>query len=227
MWPPRVAANLVGMADDRSRLRIGDGERDAAVEMLQEHHAAGRLDSSEYYTRMERVLQARTQIEVDQMFTDLPEPKPHAPGTLAPYSAVTPASASESIYDADVDTMGEGTDPWYAQWWMILVAVGLTVVTRGNIGFVIPMMAIWLWVIYPSLSSTKMRHQQARQRRMNAPYQPPGYAVTLTADQRRRITGQLDAGRNIHAIKLYREFTGAGLKEAKLAIDNWDRQIGY
>jgi ribosomal protein L7/L12 len=43
----------------------------------------------------------------------------------------------------------------------------------------------------------------------------------MNAQQRERIDEALTAGQMIQAIKLYREFTGVGLKEAKDAIDAW------
>lgn len=109
---------------------------------------------------------------------------------------------------------------------MILVAVGITVLSRGNAGPLVLMMAIWLWVIYPSLASTKRRRSVGSRSYQQGPYEPPAFARRLTTEQRRSITAELDRGRNIQAIKMYREFTGAGLKEAKDAIDTWNRQLG-
>jgi ribosomal protein L7/L12 len=37
------------------------------------------------------------------------------------------------------------------------------------------------------------------------------------------VRGHLDAGRKIEAIKLLREETGVGLREAKDAVDNYER----
>lgn len=184
----------------------------------------GRLDAVEFNERMEKVLSARTQADIDELFVDLPDPRPAMPAKeMWPPPAPVTADNRVGIYD---DARGE--DPWYAQWWMILVAVGVTVLSRGNVGFIIPMMAVWLWVIYPSLSSTKNR----RSRSLGGPhpgsnYTPPTFARSLSAGQRQQITGELDRGRRIHAIRLYRDFTGADLKEAKEAIDAWGRQIGY
>lgn len=53
--------------------RIGDAERDAAVESLREHHVAGRLTPDEFTERMEAALQARTRADLDPLFADLPE----------------------------------------------------------------------------------------------------------------------------------------------------------
>lgn len=212
------------MADDRSRLRIGDNERDEAVAMLQEHHAVGRLDSIEFNERMEKVLSARTQADIDKLFHDLPDPRP---ATSQSDPIYLPA---QSAYGDDLSIYDNGEhqdDPWYAQWWMILVAVGITVISRGNVGFVIPMMAIWLWVIYPSMKSSRRSKVRRNGQQPQMGYSPPPFARRLTIEQRRAITAELDQGRKIHAIKLYREYTGAGLREAKDAIDAWHRQLGH
>jgi ribosomal protein L7/L12 len=43
---------------------------------------------------------------------------------------------------------------------------------------------------------------------------------------RSRVLSNLDAGNKIQAIKAYREATGAGLKEAKDAVEEMARQRG-
>ena len=45
----------------------------------------------------------------------------------------------------------------------------------------------------------------------------------LSEDEKAQIQEKLDRKRKIEAIQLYREFTSAGLKEAKEAIDAWER----
>ncbi len=56
--------------------RIGDAERDKAVEYLREHMAAGRLDASEFDERLTKALNAKVEPDLDALFTDLPEPRP-------------------------------------------------------------------------------------------------------------------------------------------------------
>jgi hypothetical protein len=56
--------------------RIGDAERDQAVELLREHLAAGRLDREEFEERIERALTARTLVDLLPLFADLPGSKP-------------------------------------------------------------------------------------------------------------------------------------------------------
>ena len=58
--------------------RIGDADRDQAVNFLQEHMAQGRIDASEFDDRMSRALKAKTASELATLFDDLPEPRPPA-----------------------------------------------------------------------------------------------------------------------------------------------------
>jgi Domain of unknown function (DUF1707) len=53
-------------------LRIGDAERDAAMAQLREHFADGRLDLDELTERIDGVLRAKTQRQIDALMADLP-----------------------------------------------------------------------------------------------------------------------------------------------------------
>jgi hypothetical protein len=55
-------------------LRIGDGEREAAVGALGEHYAAGRLTKEEFDERADAAWAARTRSALWPLFTDLPQP---------------------------------------------------------------------------------------------------------------------------------------------------------
>lgn len=56
----------------RPGIRIGDAEREEAVRQLGEHYAAGRLTDEEHAERTERAYAARTQVDLDGLFGDLP-----------------------------------------------------------------------------------------------------------------------------------------------------------
>jgi hypothetical protein len=72
--------------------RIGDAERDQAVQFLQEHHSQGRLDPAEFDDRMTAALRAKTQADLDRLFSDLPSPTPRSPGKdVAPAASRQPA----------------------------------------------------------------------------------------------------------------------------------------
>ena len=63
-------------------LRIGDDERNKAVELLSEHLTDGRLTQTEFNDRLSIVLQAKTADEIEQLFEDLPGPNPGRPEEL-------------------------------------------------------------------------------------------------------------------------------------------------
>jgi hypothetical protein len=56
--------------------RIGNDEREAAVEALQAHLTAGRLTSAEYEERSLQAREARTGSDLTALFADLPKPWP-------------------------------------------------------------------------------------------------------------------------------------------------------
>jgi Domain of unknown function (DUF1707) len=65
-------------------IRIGYDERAAAQQALDVHMTAGRLDPDEYADRFAAAGVARTQAELDALFTDLPEPHPARPSAPPP-----------------------------------------------------------------------------------------------------------------------------------------------
>ena len=197
----------------RTRLRIGDKERDAALKMLQEHHAYGRLDAHEFDERMGRALRARTQGVIDELFVDLPDPKPAKPDPGA--GPLVPA-----------DPQTKYPEPWYAQWWMILVAISLAAVVQGPFAVIVPLMAIWLWVIHPQLPSAKKRRALRNQDSgVRAQLVTADYAKDLTRNQRRAITRELKRGRRINAIAMYQDFAGASRPYATDVIKTWQRHL--
>lgn len=60
-------------------IRIGNAEREEALQRLSEHFAAGRLSVAEFDERSAVVAAARTRGELDEVFTDLPAPVIPAP----------------------------------------------------------------------------------------------------------------------------------------------------
>jgi hypothetical protein len=60
-------------------VRIGDAERESAVQALGEHMKAGRLQVDEYSERSSKAAEARTADELTRLFTDLPAPHPTLP----------------------------------------------------------------------------------------------------------------------------------------------------
>ncbi len=65
-------------------IRIGDAERDAAMVQLREHFVAGRLTLDELTERIDGVLTAKTQRQIDRLMADLPR----APKVARPQPAL-------------------------------------------------------------------------------------------------------------------------------------------
>ncbi len=210
------------MANDE--MRIGDHERDEAVELLQEHMSSGRLTSDEFNERMSKALEARTLRDLTVLFTDLPGRRPGQqheqvmpfgdPAWTTP--APPPTYGADSRPHRAVHQHHGAAQPWYTQWWLIIAAVILVAATDGRMGFLIPAVAIWIWVIAPSLTKERQRRQQA----VAAPPRP------LTFYEREELIAEINAGRPMSAIRRYRDLTGADLYTAKVTVEALRREIG-
>ena len=106
-------------------LRIGDREREAAAKSLGEHFAAGRLDPAELEERLSAVFAARTQPQINRLFSDLPDSRRPGPGRSAP------GPPNPSDWPLPVPIL------------LGLMLLGLTILTRGAI--LLPVAMIWLW----------------------------------------------------------------------------------
>ncbi|WP_285751676.1 NINE protein [Lentzea sp. NBRC 105346] len=73
--------------------RIGNQQREEAINALNDHFAAGRVDISEYENRVTRATTAQTYQELADLFSDLPHPHPPflAPPTPPPFPTMTMA----------------------------------------------------------------------------------------------------------------------------------------
>lgn len=90
---------------DPSQLRIGDAERNSALDALSEHLGKGRIDLDEFGTRSAQVTQARTVADLRALFSDLPAPHPALPGP----PVVRPAAAPSPAGPAGVPARPEDT----------------------------------------------------------------------------------------------------------------------
>jgi hypothetical protein len=77
--PSATEPPAAGSGQDASpAIRASDRERDAATVRLQEAFAEGRLDDTEFDTRMRSALSARTRADLDRLLADLPQASPEA-----------------------------------------------------------------------------------------------------------------------------------------------------
>jgi Domain of unknown function (DUF1707) len=81
-------------------IRIGDDDRNKAVELLSEHLNDGRLSQAEFNDRLSVVLQAKTGEEIEQAFEDLPGPNPGRPEELESLEELERRRAAELLEQA-------------------------------------------------------------------------------------------------------------------------------
>ncbi len=132
-------------------LRIGDEERNRAVELLSEHLTDGRLTQTEFNDRLSIVLQARTTEEIEQLFEDLPGPNPGRPDELESLEEQERRRAAELLQEAKAQRQVQARiDPkwlaalgvatgvawtacviiyftFYADWKIFIVPIALTI----------------------------------------------------------------------------------------------------
>ena len=114
-------------------LRIGTPERQVAIEALEAHLIAKRLDSAEYERRVQGCELARTQAELLRIFEDLPAPHPQLPSAAAPSAEPEDSGDMPPVAVAGCLTLGLGTPVAlvlgfvYGTWWALAVPVAVTV----------------------------------------------------------------------------------------------------
>lgn len=224
------------MAGDEN-MRIGDAEREAAVARLQNHMADGRLTPDEFNERMDRAFEAKTAAEITTLFSDLPgsgaspyedpyggtasygPPQPYSDDPYGMVESPYAQSPAPSSWGGDSQELqpAESPRPWFAQWWILLIAIFVTGGANGRLWFLVPMAAIWIWVIWPSLD---------RQRRARLPQAPAAPPRPLTFQERDEVIRTLHSSGEISAIKRYRELTGADLYTATMTVRAINRELG-
>ncbi|SDD11672.1 protein of unknown function [Auraticoccus monumenti] len=136
------------MADSaRPARRIGDSERDLAVQYLQEHHAVGRLTAVEFDERMSLALQARTAPELVPLFEDLPEPRvdadpassalvvrPAAPVATGPSPGLVTFGRVLAGLSWPAAIIGATLLGWGSFWWFVFIPIFVTPWLLGLFG---------------------------------------------------------------------------------------------
>jgi Domain of unknown function (DUF1707) len=130
--------------EESSPLRIGNAERKAAMQALDEHLAEGRLSVQEYADRSAAAANAVVAADLAALFTDLPEPHPQLPGGRRDPSPTAPLPVTPPP--------GEVAPPrgsMLAEWGprlvplAVILAIALFLITRQGIVFLlIPLAAI-------------------------------------------------------------------------------------
>jgi hypothetical protein len=92
-------------------IRIGNDERAAALQALDEHLSAGRLEPDEYGDRVAAASVARTREQLEALFVDLPEPhlRPGAHLAATGPAPAPPPRRSNPSSDRDDRVLGGRT----------------------------------------------------------------------------------------------------------------------
>ena len=122
---------------DPSRIRVGDTERNSALEALGEHLASGRLDLDEYGERSAQVIQAKTVADLKALFDDLPPPHPKLP---VPLPALPPPSATAARYQSAAPVPSDGRTPAQR-------AAAVAIAISGIVS-VLLFFALKIWVVF-------------------------------------------------------------------------------
>nr|WP_300051006.1 DUF1707 domain-containing protein [uncultured Nocardioides sp.] len=103
------------------KVRIGDQERDACVDALNEHHARGRLSVDELDRRQRLALAAITDADLSALLLDLPHPT----------SARTPVVVAEDWWSLDPKVRAGRMARWAAAPFSLVVG-GVLVASTVN-----------------------------------------------------------------------------------------------
>jgi len=140
------------MASDPS-IRASDQDRDRTARLLREHHAAGRLDPEEFNERLDKVYEAKTIADLDQLTADLPAidlyPLPDAalprnrvvhgglPSTYVGRGSAAEADPVGSALAKLSSGTGRFSPGWIAGWagWSALVIICLVFAILGVSGW--------------------------------------------------------------------------------------------
>lgn len=116
------------MTDPRAgAARIGDRERESATSILNEHYAAGRLDTEEHAERLDAIWSARTRGDLDVVFWDLPRVVP-PPRPSAPARRTTSWRAPLTMFLVAALVLAVAVN---VPWWVWLIGLVVLLKSRG------------------------------------------------------------------------------------------------
>ena len=153
--------------------RIGNAERDAAVERLRVNLNEGRLDQPTYETRVATALAATTQDDLEPLFQDLPPVVSSSTYELYPHQSVATSTPTPYLMDAAPSaTEQPRTLPqmeWFnglPAWAKVVIVVVLITVMAGLFRFG----GWWFIFFFPAIfgrwgRNNQFRNRQNRQRR--------------------------------------------------------------
>ena len=134
------------------RIRASDDDRERAVTLLREHHAAGRLTVEEFNERMDKAYAAKTLGELDELMADLPaidlyrlpdaSLPPHYRRQIPGHGSLQAATGAGGV----VSGHGRFSPAWAAAWgsWFSVTLVCFVIWALSGAGYLWP-----LWIVGP------------------------------------------------------------------------------
>lgn len=134
------------------RIRASDDDRDRAASLLREHHAVGRLTPEEFSERLDKVYEAKTVGELDELMSDLPGIDLYRlPDAAMPrYRGIVPSGTSHLAATRAAGGIAHGhgrfSPAWQAAWgsWFSVSLVCFVIWALTGAGYPWP-----LWVAGP------------------------------------------------------------------------------
>jgi hypothetical protein len=133
-------------------IRASDEDRDRAASLLREHHAVGRLTPQEFSERLDKVYEARTLGDLDQLMSDLPGidlyrlPDASMHRHHGPIAGGTSPVSAMRAQGGIAHGQGRFSPAWQAAWgsWFSVSLVCFVVWALSGAGYLWP-----LWVAGP------------------------------------------------------------------------------
>jgi hypothetical protein len=112
-----------------SSMRISDGERTEAADLLSKHYGDGRLDEAEFNQRLDQAMRAKTYADLSGLFDDLPRTEaeaaeaPRVPASRHRHHHPTRLFLMVALVIAAAVVAGHAV-AWFATAWIWLVVLG-------------------------------------------------------------------------------------------------------
>lgn len=128
------------------RIRASDQDRDSTADMLREHHAVGRLDAAEFQDRLDKVFEAKTIGDLDELTADLPAIDLYPLPTASLPRNLRPPNIGPTGSVGLPHRRGRLSGAWHAAWgsWLSVTMLLTVIWVLSGAGYPWP-----LWVVGP------------------------------------------------------------------------------
>ena len=132
-WDPAYPMGRRDVTPADTGLRASDDERNAVADKLSRHYAEGRLDETEFKTRLDAAMSATTRGDLHGLFHDLPRLSEPAPPPPTPRQRAVPWLFLFAFV-AFVTVASLPFYPWDHVPWFLFVIVGFLLWRRATWG---------------------------------------------------------------------------------------------